>query len=215
MSRYSICFIEDHEVLWSITQQELQVAWYHCDRFTSRTDAIDILLYDCFILDVMLPGYDGFTIWSMIRKKSDAWIIYLTAKVQFTDKETWFWVWADDYLTKPFKVEELLLRIKALITRLPEKVLTLENWTTIDTESREVTYKWKVIHLTPIERRVLWTLVENIWIPCSRVVLIESWWWDDMLFSMSRSLDVTIANLRSKLWKSSITTISKVWYQLA
>jgi DNA-binding response OmpR family regulator len=214
MKPNKICLIEDHEILWALTQQELTEAWYSCDRYTSREDDIKIHQYDCFILDVMLPGYDGFQIWSIIRKQSEVGVIYLTAKLEFTDKKIWFDIWADDYLTKPFVMNELILRISAIIKRTPNRIIQLSTWITIDLAKRMISKDSTDIHCTPIERHVLQELIENIWRPCSRVMLVEAWRGEDSLFSMSRSLDVTIANLRSKLWKESIITIPKVWYQI-
>lgn len=209
-----ICLIEDHEILWALTQQELIEAWYSCDRHTSWQEEIQFDNYDCFILDVMLPGYNGFEIWWLIREQSDVWIIYLTAKSEFTDKKIGFNLWADDYLTKPFIMDELILRIKALIRRTPERIAQLTTWISVDVTKRIILKETQEIHCTPIERHVLQELIENIWRPCSRIALVEAWWWEDSLFSMSRSLDVTIANLRSKLWKECIITVPKVWYQI-
>lgn len=214
MKSNKVCLIEDHEILWALTQQELVEAWYNCDRHTSRDDSIKIHQYDCFILDVMLPGYDGFQIWTIIREQSDVGIIYLTAKLKFTDKKKWFNIWADDYLTKPFVMNELILRIGAIIKRTPDRIIQLSTWIIIDLEKRIINKNNINIHCTPIEWHVLQELMANIWRPCSRVALVEAWRGEDSLFSMSRSLDVTIANLRSKLWKESITTVSKVWYQI-
>lgn len=211
---YHICLIEDHETLWKLTQQELQSSWYACERYTSWNSDINIEQFDCFVLDVMLPWIDGFTIWKNIRAVSDVWIIYLTAKIQLEDKIRWFKTWADDYLTKPFLMKELTLRIAALLQRVPKSTILLSTWVTIDITKRIITNQTQTIHCTPIERHVLTELVQNHWKPCSRVSLIEAGWWEDSLFSMSRSLDVTIANLRSKLWKSVISTIPKIWYQL-
>lgn len=210
-----LCLIEDHNTLWWLTQQELMSSWYQCDRFCSWNDAIIIDQYDCFILDVMLPWINGFQIWKTIREQSQAWIIYLTAKIQLEDKIVWFETWADDYLTKPFVMKELLIRIEALLQRVPRHAILLNSQIAINTSQRTVTdTTGNLIHCTPIEWRVLYELTKNYWQPCSRVDLVEAWWWEDSLFSMSRSLDVTIANLRVKLWKSSIITIPKFWYQI-
>jgi DNA-binding response OmpR family regulator len=213
--RHSLCLIEDHKTLWKLTQQELQNAWYTCDRYKNWDEAIKIEQYDCFVLDVMLPWIDGFEIWKKIRERSEIWIIYLTAKIQLEDKIVWFEVWADDYLTKPFAMKELTLRIDALLQRIPTHSILLNSWIRIDSSKRAVTNTdGSTIHCTPIERHVLTELTKNHWQPCSRVDLVEAWWWEDSLFSMSRSLDVTIANLRSKLWKETIITIPKVGYQI-
>lgn len=211
---YSLCLVEDNQTLWSLIHQWLMEEGFECTWYTSAEDVKDIEKYDCFLLDVMLPWQDWYSLWAHIRKQSNAGIIFLTAKWQLQDKSQWFEAWGDDYLVKPFAMQELTMRIDALLERIPNQSVYIAEDIVINFDKRTVSKKNNVIHLTPIERKVLETLHNNVWIPCSRVVLVEAWRGHEDLFSMSRSLDVTIANLRSKLGKTCIITISKIGYQL-
>lgn len=211
-----LCLIEDNEKLGDMVQQELIEAGYLCDRHTNaeKVDEKKMEKYHVFIVDIMLPWEDGISFAANIRKKSSAWIIFVTAKWAYTVKEEAFSVWADDYITKPFKVSELLLRIKALAERLePTHYFKLRD-VLIDRKSRIAKKWWTIVHLTPIERQVVWCLLRNRWTVCWRADLIEYVWWTDEMFGMNRSLDVAVANIRKKLWKEFIETLPGIWYQL-
>lgn len=211
----SLCLIEDNEEIGELVHDALERKWLNIDRFRSAEQVKlpeYVSGYDIFLIDVMLPWKDGFTLAWEIRDISQAGIIFLTAKWELADKEEAFYQWADDYLTKPFSVKELLLRIEALGQRLPQEVRYTRWDCTIYRQRRKV-IKWdKEVHLSPIEREVLWCLLRHEWVVCSRADIIEYTRWGDALFTMSRSLDVTISHLRKKLHKEMIETVTWVGY---
>lgn len=212
----NICLVEDNVKLWDMVQQSLLEEWYMCDRYTS-VEKIDIgkqARYHLFLLDVMLPWEDGVSFAKRLRNESKVWIIMLTAKSSMNDKEEWFDSGADDYITKPFKVRELVLRIDALSERL-EPTTFFKLWDIfIDRKGRCAKKDWSLVHLTPTEWEVMWCLLRSKWSVCWRADLIEHVWWTDEMYGMNRSLDVSIANIRKKLWKECIDTTPWVWYQL-
>ncbi len=212
----SLCLIEDNQKLGSMISEVLIDEWYHCDRYES-VESFPIqhsLRYHIFLLDINLPWEDGLSFATKLREWWTVGIIFLTAKWTLDDKMKWFDAWADDYLVKPFETKELIARIDSLTTRLSEQYYYVFDDIYIDQKNREVK-KWEShIHLTPIEREVLWFLLRSTGFVCSRWDIIDHVRWHDALFSMSRSLDVTIAHLRSKLQKEMIETVSGVWYKI-
>jgi len=211
-----LCLVEDNEKLWDLLQQELVEAWYICDWYTNveKIDKKKSARYHIFVLDIMLPWEDGITFAKRIREESMAWIIFVSAKGWYDSKEEWFLAWADDYITKPFKISELLLRIRALSERLePTHYFKLRD-VMIDWKWRLAKKSWENIHLTPIEREVVWCLLRNRGTVCRRADLIEYVWGTDQMFGMNRSLDVAVTNIRKKLWKEFIETLPGIGYQL-
>ncbi len=211
-----ICLVEDNEELGDLVQQALVDAWYICDWYQSveQITASKAERYHIFLLDVMLPWKTWFDYAEQLRVDSHAGIIFLSAKSSLDDKKQWFTVWADDYVTKPFSMEELILRITALAERLePTHYFKLRE-VVIDWKWRLAKKEWKHVHLTPIEREVVWCLLRNRWTICRRADLIEYVWGTDAMFGMNRSLDVAITNIRKKLWKEFIETLPGIWYQL-
>jgi DNA-binding response OmpR family regulator len=212
----SLCLIEDNQKLWSMLQESLLEEWYSCDRYTSIESFPNehIARYHIFLLDINLPWMDGVTFAESLREKWTVGIIFLTANGTLDDKMKWFDAGADDYIVKPFATAELVVRIDSLSTRLSDKHYFIYKDIYIDWKHREAK-KWEThVHLTPIEREVLWCLLRDAWYQCNRSDIIDHVWWHDALFSMSRSLDVAIAHLRKKLDKEMIETISGVWYKL-
>jgi len=212
-----ICLFEDNTKIGALTQRWLQKRWCHCDRFTSYDEWKERKLtmsYHLFLIDVMLPGIDGTQIAEKIRLWSDAWIIFLTAKSWLEDKIKWFNNGWDDYITKPFKMEELCLRIDALASRLSSSHYVSFGDLSIDIKNRSVTKGKEDIHLTPTERAVLSLLIAKRPWTATRADIIEEVWWWDQLFEMRRSLDVVIVALRKKIGKDHILTISWVGYRI-
>lgn len=213
----SICLIEDNKKLWTLVHQWLLDEWWRCDRYTSveKLSEKHFMRYHIFLVDVMLPGQDWFSFVQTLRECSDVGVIMLTAKWSLDDKKVWFDAWADDYLVKPFSLDELILRIEALSTRLSD-ISYYTFWEIfIDWKSR-LARKWEeILHLTPIEREVLKCLLAHTWVVAQRADIIEHVRWADEMRWMSRSLDVTISHLRSKLSKEMIQTIPWIWYQIA
>ncbi len=170
--------------------------------------------YDFLLVDWMLPKMSWIELSSIIRKTRDVPILMLTAKWQIEDKREWFWVWVDDYLVKPFDMDELVFRINAIYKRI-EIQDKFKYWDLIVFFDKKVVIKsWIEVELTLKEFQILEMLVNNIWIAVSRTEIIDLIWWWDSVFESSQDwkLDVYISNLRKKLWKNLIKTIKWFWY---
>ena len=174
--------------------------------------------YDLVILDLWLPDIDGIDICEKIR---NSWknipILMLTARNNIKDKISWFKSWADDYLTKPFDYEELLIRIHALIRRnfsikSDNIILWKNNIIELDITNKKIKLDWKEIHLSKLELDLLIYLVHNKWKLITKEKLLEKVWWEYDDFKLSRTVDVYVWYLRKKLWKDIIQTIRWEWY---
>jgi len=171
--------------------------------------------FDIIVLDQMLPGLEWEKVCAEIKKEKDIPVIMTTAKWQLEDKLEWFNVWADDYLVKPFDLEELEARIKVLTKRKQWDSKPIKKWNiSIDIQNRKI-LKWnKEVKLTVKEYNILECLVKNIWIPLSRTDIIQEVWWWDSLFDDDGKLDVYISTLRRKLGKQIIETVKGFGYRV-
>ncbi|MDO8468265.1 MAG: response regulator transcription factor [Candidatus Peribacter sp.] len=165
---------------------------------------------DLLILDINLPGMDGYLICSMLRKqKKDMPILMLTARTGQQEIVHGLNLGADDYLGKPFDLDELLARVRALLRRqTTEKQphLTVRS-IVLDTNTHEVTKEEKKINLSPKEYALFEFLLRNKGIVQERPRIIEHVWGgrDDLMFS--QTVDVHVAYLRRKLGKDVIVTV--------
>ena len=171
--------------------------------------------FDIIVLDLMLPGLEWEKVCAEIKKEKDIPVIMTTAKWQLEDKLEWFNVWADDYLVKPFDLEELEARIKVLTKRKQWDSKPIKKWNiSIDLQNRKI-LKWnKEVKLTVKEYNILECLVKNIWIPLSRTDIIQEVCWWDSLFDDDGKLDVYISTLRRKLGKDIIETVKGFGYRV-
>ena len=166
--------------------------------------------YDCLLLDVMLPGHNGFEICTAVRKRSAVPIIMCTAREEEKDKILGLEIGADDYITKPFSTKELLSRIKANIRRSSGEltginVQTAEKITvrglTIDPERYLVEKDGTPIELSKLEYDLLARLASSPGKPFSREELLEKVWGYNGFFGDIRTVDVTVSRLREKIEK--------------
>lgn len=171
--------------------------------------------YDMIILDLWLPDIDGNQVCERIRESGrNIPILILTARNMIWDKIAWFKSGADDYLTKPFDYEELLVRIHALIRRDHSiKATKIELWDLqIHSDTKQVVFQNTPVHLSQLEFDLLLYLVKNRGKIISKETLLEKVWWEYDSFKMSRTVDVYIGYLRKKLSKDIIQTIRWEWY---
>jgi two-component system, OmpR family, response regulator RegX3 len=154
------------------------------------------------ILDVMLPSASGFQVCKKIRASSDVPIILLTARIEERDKVLGLELGADDYVTKPFSMKELMARVKAVLRRHPdseEKAPLLRSGElVIDRAKHEITLRGEQISLSPKEFALLAFLVEHSGLVFSRETLIDRVWGPDA-FVDERTVDVHMRWLRSKI----------------
>lgn len=199
--------VEDDKKVAGFLQMGLEEEHYAVDICRNGGDALyyaSINEYDVIILDIMLPGRDGFSVCRQLREKSILTpVIMLTARDSIEDKVTGLAGGADDYLTKPFSFEELLARIKALLRRNQEykkdktgslKAGRLE----LEPFKREVTLDGKKIELTGKEYALLEYLLRNKGRSVSQSMIIDHVW--DMNYDGDRNIvNVYINRLREKI----------------
>lgn len=215
---YKVLVVEDDTTLletlaYNLTKQGYEVATAESGRSgleLARQDKPDVV-----ILDVMLPGIDGFEVCRILRKEVSVPILMLTARADEVDKIVGLEMGADDYLTKPFSMRELLARVKALLRRvelireelsaeqgpaaLPDQsaVLIFDNLT-IDPNRREVRLDDNPIRLKPKEFELLLFLARHQGIALSRDLILERvWGWT--YDGNSRTVDVHVRWLRQKI----------------
>lgn len=162
---------------------------------------VQVFPYDLIVLDVMLPKLDGINLCQQLRKKGYSMpILMLTAKDSNTDKVMGLDAGADDYVVKPFDLRELMARIRALLRRGNAILPPLLEWENLrlDPSNCEVTYKEKLLHLTPKEYRILELFLRNSHRVFNRSEIIEHVWSFDELPG-EETVKVHIRSLRQKL----------------
>ena len=177
---------------------------------------------DVAVLDIMLPGIDGFEVCKILRNKfPNIVIIMLTAKTQDNDKIEGLERGADDYLTKPFNPRELILRIKSVLRRSPQKqnnsqIIEDETFK-LDMYSRNFYKNGKEITLTPTELNIIKLLMQNPGKAITRDELMDKAWGEDFIGD-AKIVDVNMRRLRSKIEEDSthpkyIVTVWGVGYR--
>jgi two-component system, OmpR family, response regulator len=202
-----ILLAEDDENLGVLLKEYLKARNFDAELFTNGERALRSFernSYDICVLDVMMPVMDGFTVAKEIRKlKKDAPILFLTAKSMKEDVIEGFSIGADDYITKPFSMEELIFRIEAILRRTKSSLLEDKQTFQLgayffDYEKQTLTYGDKVQKLTTKESDLLKMLCDNKNSVLERNYALKSIWIDDNYFN-ARSMDVYITKLRKYL----------------
>ena len=170
------------------------------------------------LLDIGLPGIDGFDVCREVRSRSRVPIVMLTARDEEPDRVAGLEVGADDYIAKPFSPRELVARMKAVLRRSEQpaesRVLTLGD-VTLDRDAREVTVDGRALDLTPKEFDLLAYLMEHRGIVFSREQLLDSVW-GLAYHAGTRTVDVHVAQLRRKLApRDLILTVRSAGYKAA
>lgn len=214
--------VEDDKNILEIEMFALKNSGYQIEGFEYARDfykKLDERLPDLVLLDVMLPDEDGLEIVGKLRRRPETRklpVIMVTAKTSEIDKVKGLDVGADDYLTKPFGVMELIARVKAMLRRTmeSEKFLTLGD-IYLDDEKRTVYVKNEPCTLTFKEYELLKLLLHNAGIVVSREIILERVWGIDFE-GESRTLDMHIRTLRQKLGEAGmmIRTVRNVGYMI-
>lgn len=217
-----IYIVEDDQNIREIENIALKNSGYQVEAFESARDfmeALDKQIPDLLLLDIMLPDADGLQIVEKLRGKTatkELPIIMVTAKTTEIDKVKGLDMGADDYLTKPFGIMELISRVKALLRRTSknqtDKVITIGN-VCLDEEKHKVIVSGENCELTYKEYELLKLLMMNTGIVTSREDILEKVWGTNFE-GESRTLDMHIKTLRQKLKESGsmIKTVRNVGY---
>lgn len=218
-----VLYVEDELSLATIVQESLQIRGYEVTLVADGAEAVTVYEqgeYDICVLDIMLPHVSGYDIGRRIKELSPQMpIIYLTAKTQTQDVLAGFEAGGNDYLKKPFSMEELIVRIDNLC-RLSQRSSTTVETTSFDLGSltfypqkQELLRGEDVQSLSHRESMLLETLCQHQNIKCDRRHILMTLWGDDSFYN-SRNLDVYITRLRKYLRDShaEIVTLKGVGY---
>lgn len=212
-----ILLAEDEASLGQIIKESLETRGFKIDYCQNGIDAFNSYLYkkpDILVLDVMMPKKDGFTLARQIRMQDkETPILFLTAKSQITDVVEGFTLGGNDYLKKPFSLEELIVRVKNLVERKnPTEELTkiqIGNYL-FDFNKQTLRFQEEpALTLTHREAELLLYLYKNKNSLLDRSVILKKLWGDDDFFN-ARSMDVFITRLRKKLQKDKNISIVNV-----
>lgn len=206
MTKYKILYAEDDETLAFLIKDTLEQNYNvtHCNDGLSCFEEFKSNTFDICVLDIMMPKMDGFELAEKIRKiNNDIPIIFLSAKTLKEDRIKGLRLGADDYLVKPFSIEELLLKIEIFLKRSNKnntsetKIISVGKYK-FDSKNYLVFTDTEKISLTQRESDLLKLFLENKNVVLKREEILKSLWGEDDYF-MGRSLDVFISRLRKIL----------------
>ncbi|MCD2260739.1 response regulator transcription factor [Psychroserpens luteolus] len=216
MHRTTILLAEDEPALGQIIKESLETRDFQvllCNDGEKALKTYQNDIPELLVLDVMMPKKDGFTLAKEIRAIDDSIpIIFLTAKSQTQDVVEGFTIGGNDYLKKPFSMEELIVRINNLLQRTKvqkaSEVLKIGNYT-FDFPKQQLHYNDISEQLTHRESHLLFHLIKNKNEVLDRSIILNKLWGNDDFFS-ARSMDVFITKLRKKLQKDEQIQIINV-----
>ena len=213
----NILIAEDEHLIARLIEMTLTRAGYTCTVAEDGRTAADLIEknnFDMALLDIMLPGLDGYELLEYLRPMGTP-VIFITAKGTLGDRVRGLNLGADDYIVKPFEVAELVARVESVLRRTGRGGALLRAWdVTVDTVARSATKAGVPVALTPREFDLLEQLLRNRGAALYRDVLFEHVWGGEM-DDGTRTLDLHIQRLRKKLgWQEHIKTVYKVGYLL-
>jgi DNA-binding response OmpR family regulator len=203
MIKYKILYVEDDETLAFLTKDNLEQYYdvVHCSDGATALNTFQSTSFDVCILDIMLPKMDGFQLAEAIRKiDTEIPILFLSAKTLKEDRIKGLRIGADDYLVKPFSIEELQLKIEIFLKRshktplISKSIYNLGKYQ-FDSKNYVVFTPNEKITLTQRESDLLKYFLDHKNLVLKREEILKSLWGDDDYF-MGRSLDVFISRLR-------------------
>jgi len=218
MSKPHILYVEDDETLSFVTKDNLELNDFQVTHAKDGKEALRLFgkgSFDLCLIDVMLPELDGYSVAEEIRSRhSEIPIIFLTAKSLKEDKIHGLKIGADDYITKPFSIEELILKIKIFLKRkyitgsqeLP--ILKIGQYT-LDHDNLRLTINGEASQMTKKEADLLKMLINNKNKIVERSTILERIWGENDYF-MGRSMDVFISRLRKYLKEDSSITVENI-----
>jgi two-component system, OmpR family, alkaline phosphatase synthesis response regulator PhoP len=223
MNPYRILVVDDEEDLCEILQFNLETEGYEVDVAYSAEDALkkDISQYNLRLLDVMMGEMSGFKLARFLNespKTAAIPIIFLTAKDSETDRLTGFNIGADDYISKPFSIREVLARVKAVIRRVDANKtvevhaqnLSYENLE-MSLENKKVILEGVEIPFTKKEFEILKLFLENKNRVFSRDEMLSRVWSDEVIV-LDRTIDVNITRLRKKIGPYGKNIVTRLGY---
>ena len=212
-----ILIVDDEKPICDLIDLNLSASGYKCRTVQDGLEALKLIEeenFDLILLDIMLPGADGYDIMEYIRPMGIP-VIFITAKHEVRDRVKGLKLGADDYLVKPFDVVELVARVEAVLRRYnkTERLLSAGD-VVVDVEARRVTRAGVPVELTNKEFGLLVLFMKNKNVALFRETLYEKVW-EGEYYGDSRTLDLHVQRLRRKLgWEHSLVAVYKVGYRL-
>jgi two-component system, OmpR family, response regulator CssR len=220
MSEFQVYLVEDEENLGQVIKAYMEKEGWKVKHFTDGKDAHENIQEPphLWILDIMLPGMDGYQLLKSIKSEADTPVIFISARDKDLDRVLGLELGSDDYLAKPFLPEELLIRAKKLLNRVyPPEVQdeeTIElNGYIIDPKSRTVQDENTPIELTTKEMDLIILLASNLGKALSRETIIEYVWGSDY-FGSERAVDDVVRRVRKKLSRIHVETLYGYGYRI-
>lgn len=219
-----ILLVEDDSALAMGIEYSLKAEGYIVDvahEVKTSKSLVNKNIYDLVILDIMLPDGNGFELCEYIRKSNNTPVIFLTAQDEEVNIVMGLELGGDDYITKPFRIKELLSRIKAVLRRtsgISSKGLLISNHIKVSQIENSVYIKEEEIQLTPSEFKLLVNLMKHSRQALTRLKILEDLWDVDGDFIDDNTLSVYIRRLREKIEEDSsnpiyIKTVRGVGYR--
>lgn len=212
-----ILLVEDEEKLARMVELELRYEGYQVHKSFDGRSGLERALsgeYDLVLLDIMLPGINGYELLRQIKPTGTP-VIFITAKGSVQDRVQGLRAGADDYLVKPFEIVELIARVESVLRRAGKSspIYTLGD-VTVDTESMLVTKAGVPVTLTRKEYDLLVLFLQNQNVALFRETIYERVWESDYMGD-TRTVDLHVQRLRKKLdWQQRLCAIHKVGYRL-
>lgn len=223
MEQNRILVVDDERDLCDILLFNLHAEGFQADAVYSAEEALQLRIadYDLLLLDVMMPGMSGFELAKRLKRHELTWhipVIFLTAKDSEEDTLEGFSIGADDYVTKPFSIREVMARVKAVLGRgnpplppQPEKVTLSCDGLVMDVNSKTVTLDGELRAFTRKEYELLKLFLEHRGQVFTRQQLLDNVWPQDVIVT-ERTVDVNIARLRKKLEHYAAYLVSRTGF---
>lgn len=222
MNDYRILVVDDEEDLCEILKFNLENEGYWVDTANSAEEALklDLTQYNLLLLDVMMGEISGFRMANMLKKDDNTAhipIIFITAKDTENDTITGFNIGADDYISKPFSLREVIVRIKAVLRRtassFPNKNVDMLEYKglTLNVSQKKVSIDGTEIPLTKKEFEILLLFLKNKGRVFSREDILARVWQEEV-FVLDRTIDVNITRLRKKIGEYGKRIVTRLGY---
>ncbi|HJC97909.1 MULTISPECIES: response regulator transcription factor [Bacteroidaceae] len=221
MNEYRILVVDDEDDLCEILKFNLEMEGYKVDTANSAEEALklDLTQYNLLLLDVMMGEISGFKMARMLKADKDTMnipIIFITAKDTENDTITGFNLGADDYISKPFSLREVIMRVKAVLRRTAnlqrkESDELQYKGLTINISQKKVSIDGEEIPLTKKEFEILLLLLQNAGRVFSREDILSKVW-NDEVYVLDRTIDVNITRLRKKIGEYGKNIVTRLGY---
>ena len=221
MNEYRILVVDDEDDLCEILKFNLEMEGYKIDTANSAEEALklDLTQYNLLLLDVMMGEISGFKMARMLKADKDTAnipIIFITAKDTENDTITGFNLGADDYISKPFSLREVIMRVKAVLRRtanlqLKDSEELQYKGLVINVPQKKVTINGEEVSLTKKEFEILLLLLQNSGRVFSREDILSKVW-NDEVYVLDRTIDVNITRLRKKIGEYGKNIVTRLGY---